>query len=105
MFPVESVRVSTNGAIYPNTINAQVVRHETHVQGAGCFTSYTDGRVRVVFADRTLLEMDAAGACPRRHGRCRGQVETHLPAPLRYCDQKVANREIRVWHFVIEKGY
>jgi hypothetical protein len=22
----------------------------------------------------------------------------------RYCDQKVANREIRVWHFVIEKG-
>jgi hypothetical protein len=22
-----------------------------------------------------------------------------------YCDQKSANREIRVWHFVIEKGY
>jgi hypothetical protein len=22
-----------------------------------------------------------------------------------YCDEKVANREIRVWHFVIEKGY
>jgi hypothetical protein len=22
-----------------------------------------------------------------------------------YCDQKVANREIRVWHFVIENGY
>jgi hypothetical protein len=21
------------------------------------------------------------------------------------CDAKVANREIRVWHFVIEKGY
>jgi hypothetical protein len=24
---------------------------------------------------------------------------------LTYCDEKVANREIRVWHFVIEKGY
>jgi hypothetical protein len=22
-----------------------------------------------------------------------------------YCDEKVANREIRVWHFVIENGY
>jgi hypothetical protein len=22
-----------------------------------------------------------------------------------YCDQKVANREIRVWHIVIENGY
>jgi hypothetical protein len=22
-----------------------------------------------------------------------------------YCDQKVANREIRVWHFVVENGY
>jgi hypothetical protein len=22
-----------------------------------------------------------------------------------YCDQKVANREIRVWHFVIKNGY
>jgi hypothetical protein len=22
-----------------------------------------------------------------------------------YSDQKVANREIRVWHFVIENGY
>jgi hypothetical protein len=22
-----------------------------------------------------------------------------------YCDQKFANREIRVWHFVIENGY
>jgi predicted Zn-dependent protease len=24
---------------------------------------------------------------------------------LCYCDEKVANREIRVWHFVIENGY
>jgi hypothetical protein len=22
-----------------------------------------------------------------------------------YCDEKVANREIRVWHFVMENGY
>ena len=22
-----------------------------------------------------------------------------------YCDQRVANREIRVWHFVVENGY
>jgi hypothetical protein len=22
-----------------------------------------------------------------------------------YCDRKVANREIKVWHFVIENGY
>ena len=26
-------------------------------------------------------------------------------APSWYCDVKVANREIRVWHFVIENGY
>ena len=24
---------------------------------------------------------------------------------VHYCDEKVANREIRVWHFVIENGY
>lgn len=38
------------------------VAEETHVEGAGCFTAYVDGRVRVAFCDRTLLEMDAAGA-------------------------------------------
>jgi len=38
------------------------VAQETHVEGAGCFTAYADGRVRVAFCDRTLLEMDAAGA-------------------------------------------
>ena len=27
------------------------------------------------------------------------------PRPTPYCDQKVANREIRVWHFVIKNGY
>jgi hypothetical protein len=26
-------------------------------------------------------------------------------APKSYSDEKVANREIRVWHFVIENGY
>jgi hypothetical protein len=26
-------------------------------------------------------------------------------APASYCDATVANREIRVWHFVIENGY
>jgi hypothetical protein len=28
----------------------------------------------------------------------------HL-TPASYCDEKVANREIRVWHLVIENGY
>jgi hypothetical protein len=28
-----------------------------------------------------------------------------VPACPAYCDQKVANRDIRVWHFVIENGY
>jgi hypothetical protein len=27
------------------------------------------------------------------------------PAAPLYCDAKVANRGIRVWHFVIENGY
>ena len=27
------------------------------------------------------------------------------PAPLSYSDEKVANRDARVWHWVIEKGY
>jgi hypothetical protein len=27
------------------------------------------------------------------------------PPPELHCDEKVANREIRVWHFVIENGY
>jgi hypothetical protein len=31
--------------------------------------------------------------------------EQDSSAPATYCDQKVANREIRVWHFVIENGY
>jgi hypothetical protein len=26
-------------------------------------------------------------------------------AAAAYCDEEVANREIGVWHFVIEKGY
>jgi hypothetical protein len=30
---------------------------------------------------------------------------SQCPPGLAYCDQKVANRESRVWHFVIENGY
>jgi hypothetical protein len=29
----------------------------------------------------------------------------HAGVKAAYCDEKVANREIRVWHFVIENGY
>jgi hypothetical protein len=32
-------------------------------------------------------------------------VATCESTALRYSDEKVANREIRVWHFVIENGY
>jgi hypothetical protein len=32
------------------------------------------------------------------------QLQSAVRSPP-YCDEKVANREIRVWHFVIEKGY
>jgi hypothetical protein len=30
---------------------------------------------------------------------------TPLASSTTYSDEKVANREIRVWHFVIENGY
>lgn len=36
------------------------VREQQEVEGSGLFTAYQDGRVRVVFLDRTLLEMDGA---------------------------------------------
>jgi hypothetical protein len=32
-------------------------------------------------------------------------TKSALTSPPAYCDEKVANREIRVWHFVIENGY
>ena len=41
----------------------------------------------------TAAEFDAA---------CAAAVPAGRP---RYSDEKVANREIRVWHFVIENGY
>ena len=35
--------------------------HEAVVASEGRFTAYEDGRVRVQFADRTLLKLDATG--------------------------------------------
>jgi hypothetical protein len=44
---------------------------------------------------KTLASPTTSPACKRATTR----------APPSYCDAKVANREIRVWHFVIENGY
>jgi hypothetical protein len=43
----------------------------------------------------------------RAEGGIRDVATAHRlsAAAVEYCDEKVANREIRVWHFVIEKGY
>jgi hypothetical protein len=38
------------------------------------------------------------------HGPCLPDT-VHAVHRLRYSDEKVANREIRVWHFVLENGY
>ena len=42
-----------------------------------------------------------------RQGRIRLYPTLSNPYPvyLLYCDEKVANRDVRVWHFVIENGY
>jgi hypothetical protein len=54
---------------------------------------------------KTLLEVPAAVMLQRtRATRATGRKGT-LGKCLPYCDQRVANREIRVWHFVIENGY
>jgi hypothetical protein len=45
-----------------------------------------------------LLPLLLAG-CSLAEEECGG-----VSAPPSYCDQKVASREIRVWHFVIENG-
>jgi hypothetical protein len=48
----------------------------------------------------------AAGGCGGGGGRggSSGGAMCMAKGGAAYCDQKVANREIRVWHFVIEKG-
>jgi hypothetical protein len=38
------------------------VVEEQEVPGVGCFIAYADGRVRVLFGDRTILSLDAARA-------------------------------------------
>ena len=48
-------------------------------------------------AAATALVVSSVGGAAR-------QVVSSSAAPA-YCDQTVANREIRVWHFVIENGY
>ena len=38
-------------------------------------------------------------------GVCKGSLRFTGRGATTYSDEKVANREIRVWHFVIENGY
>jgi hypothetical protein len=48
----------------------------------------------------------AAAALSRRPPRAVSAPPTApTTPPTTYCDQKVANRDTKVWHFVIEKGY
>ena len=56
--------------------------------------------------DKAVNLLDEAGSRVRLlqlKGRAQHLDLVHLPPP--YCDQKVANREMRVWHFVIKIGY
>jgi hypothetical protein len=56
---------------------------------------------------RMLLMPATLAVVPRRHRSVavRGRCGKHPPHTLVYGDEKVANRDIRVWHFVIENGY
>lgn len=42
----------------PESVSSSILE-EHHVENLGTFTAYEDGRVRVRFTDRTLLNMDA----------------------------------------------
>jgi hypothetical protein len=61
--------------------------------------------------EELLSRLTCAEVAPRRSA---GAVSSTAPQPQNatassrlpvYCDQKVANRETKVWHCVIENGY
>ena len=51
----------------------------------------------------TRVAVDAAP--PARGARRGARRSSPSSSPPPYCDAKVANHEIRVWHLVIENGY
>jgi hypothetical protein len=64
------------------------------------------GKAGRTLLDSSVMRQRAWNAC--EHGkRYSGEpgVGGGGGAAAVYCDPKVANREIRVWHFVIENGY
>jgi hypothetical protein len=72
--------LASHTALSGSVLAARMARMETRLRGVG------------------------SSACVNTGDRPRG--DQLLGAVLAtYCDAQVANREIRVWHLVIEKGY
>jgi hypothetical protein len=76
-----------------------------------CCRSRTSSRTVTLAAHQPLSRACSASSCAGSGGAEPAPKPRPAPTPKPppppppYCDEKVANREIRVWHFVIENGY
>ena len=61
---------------------ASVVVDRSHVPGVGVCTAYADGRVRIMFEDRVMLEIDAPALRVRGVSATGEQINVTTHAPV-----------------------
>ena len=78
-------------------ISAQI--HEEQITSAGVFTAYTDGRIRVNFADRTLLQLDSSGEMCDLISAAGERHTLSCACPVEFKSHILAARNFRLWAF------
>jgi hypothetical protein len=81
------------------TSTPRVLRLQVLAEGSGLAVDWLTSSFNL---DLSLLSRLGGHSQPRTH---RGITSDPVPVVQVYCDEKVANRVIMVWHVGLDKGY
>ncbi len=92
-----SAAEDSESSLDPWAVSSADVVEESSGGGVGDFVAFADGRVRAVFADRTILELRADANAARILTAAGERVEVRTAAPMAWASYVVAAAEFSRW--------
>ena len=92
-----SAAEDSESSLDPWAVSSADVIEESSGGGVGDFVAFADGRVRAVFADRTILELRADANAARILTAAGERVEVRAAAPMAWAPHVVAAAEFSRW--------
>ena len=92
-----SAAEDSESSLDPWAVSSADVIEESSGGGVGDFVAFADGRVRAVFADRTILELRADANAARILTAAGERVEVRAAAPMAWAPYVVAAAEFSRW--------